>query len=56
MKNLLERLKPEYLEFLEEDAIKYPYLVQGIKRDLTDNISFTLLSTALVVPVLVHQQ
>jgi hypothetical protein len=44
MKNLLERLKPEYLEFLEEDAIKYPYLVQGIKRDLTDNISFTLLS------------
>ena len=44
MKNLLERLKPEYLELLKEDAIKYPYLVQGIKRDLKDNISFTLLS------------
>jgi len=44
MKNLLERLKPEYLELLEVDAIKYPYLVQGIKRDLRQNISFTNLS------------
>jgi len=44
MKNLLERLKPEYLELLNEDAIKYPYLVQGIKIDLRQNISFTNLS------------
>ena len=44
MKNLLQRLKPENLELLEEDAIKYPYLVQGIKRDLRQNISFTNLS------------
>ena len=44
MKNLLERLKPEYLELLEVDVIKYPYMVQGIKRDLRQNISFTNLS------------
>ena len=44
MKNLLERLKPEYLELLNEDAIKYPFLVQGIKRDLRQNVSFTNLS------------
>jgi len=44
MKNLLQRLKPEYLELLEVDGIKYPYLVQGIKRDLRQNISFTNLS------------
>ena len=44
MKNLLERLKPEYLELLNEDAIKYPFLVQGIKIDLRQNISFTNLS------------
>jgi len=44
MKNLLERLKPEYLELLNKDAELYPYLIQGIKRDLKQNISFTLLS------------
>jgi hypothetical protein len=44
MKNLLQRLKPEYLELLNKDAELYPYLIQGIKRDLTENISFTLLS------------
>ena len=44
MKNLLERLKPEYLELINEDAIKYPFLVQGIKIDLRQNISFTNLS------------
>ena len=44
MKNLLERLKPEYLELLNEDAKLYPYLIQGIKRDLKENVSFTDLS------------
>jgi hypothetical protein len=44
MKNLLQRLKPEYLELLNKDAIKYPFLVQGIKIDLRQNISFTNLS------------
>ena len=44
MRNLLERLKPEYLELLNEDAKLYPYLIQGIKRDLKENVSFTDLS------------
>ena len=34
MKNLLERLKPEYLELLNEDAIKYPYMIESIKNTL----------------------
>ncbi len=40
MRNLLERLKPEYLELLEVDAIKYPFLVQGIKNTLIENFSY----------------
>lgn len=40
MRNLLERLKPEYLELLNEDAIKYPFLVQGIKNVLIKNFSY----------------
>jgi hypothetical protein len=40
MRNLLERLKPEYLELLEADGIKYPFLVQGIKNVLIKNFSY----------------
>lgn len=34
MKTLLERLKPEYLEKLEAEAVKYPYMVQALKHTL----------------------
>lgn len=44
MKNLLERLKPEYLELLNKDAELYPFLIKGIKGDLKLNTSYTLLS------------
>ena len=40
MRNLLERLKPEYLELLEADGIKYPFLVQSIKNQLIKNFSY----------------
>lgn len=44
MKNLLERLKPEYLELLEADAEKYPTSVNSIKKDLIENVSFGFLT------------
>jgi hypothetical protein len=37
MKTLLERLKPQYLQLLESDAEKFPYLVLGIKKELQEN-------------------
>lgn len=40
MKNLLERLKPEYLELLNEDAIKYPYMVESMKNTLLKSVTF----------------
>ncbi len=40
MRNLLERLKPEYLELLENDAIEYPFLVQSIKNTLIKSFSY----------------
>jgi hypothetical protein len=44
MKNLLERLKPEYLELLEIDFIKYPSLIGNIKTDLSKHFHFTELN------------
>jgi len=41
MKNLLERLKPEYLELIEEDYIKFPYLIANIKDELSKHFHFT---------------
>lgn len=41
MRNLLERLKPEYLELLEADAEKYPSLIRNIKTDLSEYYHFT---------------
>ncbi len=32
--NLLQRLKPEVLQAMNEDAEKYPHLIQSIKNDL----------------------
>jgi hypothetical protein len=40
MRNLLERLKPEYLELLEADAIKYPNIYYNIRTELTKNYFF----------------
>jgi len=32
--NLLQRLKPEVLQAMNEDAVKYPTLVKSLKRAL----------------------
>jgi hypothetical protein len=45
MKTLLERLKPEYLELLEADAEKFPYLYQSVKTELSQNEFWTELTT-----------
>ncbi len=44
MRNLLSKLKPEYLELLEVDSEKYPYLITSIKTELSNNYFFTELS------------
>ena len=44
MKNLLERLKPQYLELLEADSERYPTLINVIKKDLTENFTFGCLT------------
>lgn len=44
MKTLLERLKPEYLELLEADAEKFPYLYQSVKNELSQNEFWTELT------------
>ena len=45
MKTLLERLKPEYLELLEADREKFPYLYQSVKSELSQNEFWTELTT-----------
>jgi len=45
MRTLLERLKPEYLELLEADAEKFPYLVQSVKSELSQNKFWSELTT-----------
>ena len=37
MKTLLERLKPEYLEMLDEIAKKYPATIRSLKEGLSIN-------------------
>jgi hypothetical protein len=44
MRNLLQRLKPDYLELIEVDFEKYPYLIKNIKTDLSNHYHFTELS------------
>lgn len=44
MKNLLARLKPEYLELIEVDFEKYPFLITNIKTELSKNYFFTELN------------
>ena len=44
MKNLLERLKPEYLELLNTEAEKYPNAINSIKKDLIENVTFGFLT------------
>jgi hypothetical protein len=39
--NLLDRLKPELLQALEERYNKYPNILQDIKNDLANNFYFT---------------
>lgn len=34
MKTLLERLKPEYLELLENEKTNFPFLVDAVKYEL----------------------
>ncbi len=34
MKTLFERLKPEVLQAMNEDAEKYPHLIESLKSDL----------------------
>jgi hypothetical protein len=41
MTNLLDRLKPELLQALEERYNKYPNILQDIKNDLANNVYFT---------------
>ena len=41
MKTLLERLKPEYLEILENEKTKFPYLIKIITKTLKNNHYFT---------------
>jgi hypothetical protein len=36
MKNLLAKLKPEYLELLNENQKKFPFLVDSIKSELIE--------------------
>ena len=40
MKNLLERLKLEYLELLEEDAKLYPFMTESIKNTLLKCVTY----------------
>jgi len=40
MKNLLERLKPEYLQLLNEDAKLYPFMTESIKNILLKCVTF----------------
>ena len=35
MKTLLERLKPEYLEMLDNEAIEYPMPIDSLKNNLS---------------------
>ena len=46
MKTLLERLKPEYLEILENEAKLYPTSINSIKKDLIENVSFGFLTVS----------
>jgi hypothetical protein len=40
MKNLLERLKPEYLELLDEHAKDYPSTVEFFKEELSSYVTW----------------
>lgn len=37
MRTLLERLKPEYLELLEADSENFIFLVENVKKELSEN-------------------
>jgi len=41
MKTLLERLKPEYLEILENEKTKFPYLIESTTKTLKSKHYFT---------------
>ena len=44
MKNLLQRLKPEYLELLNEEAKTYPATVELFKRNLNKTANWLQLT------------
>ena len=47
MKNLLERLKPEYFELLENEKFKFPYIIEAIKSELQNRHFFTEIKLGL---------
>ncbi len=46
MRNLLAKLKPEYLELLNEGQKKFPFLVDKIKSELTEKYFYVDLTVA----------
>jgi hypothetical protein len=48
MKTLLERLKPEVLEAMNEDAEKYPHLIASLKKSLEKELISPLYLTVNV--------
>ena len=48
MKTLLERLKPEVLQAMNEDAEKYPHLIESIKKSLEEELISPLYLTVSV--------
>jgi hypothetical protein len=49
MKTLLNRLKPEYLELLESEKSKFPYLYSSVKDELSKNEFWTELTTRVSI-------
>jgi hypothetical protein len=46
--NLLKRLKPEVLQAMNEDAEKYPHLIESIKKSLEEELISPLYLTVSV--------
>lgn len=40
MRNLFDRLKPEFKEVLKKEKLKFPYLVIKLETELAGNFSF----------------
>ena len=54
MKNLFERLKPEHIEKLEKEEIKYQLLVKNLKNELKLNTFWADLTYSCIFTLLSH--